>query len=253
MFERILDYSGKVVLVTGGRTGIGRAAAIGFAEYGAKVVIAGRTHAEETLDMIKKAGGEAIFVSGDIAVTADVERIVNTVVEKYGRLDVAFNNAGLSSYKALLHEQPEDNFDRIIAADLKGTFLCMKYEIPVMLKQGGGAIINCGSVVSLVADPTMSPYVAAKHGAAGLTKAAAIEYAKNNIRINLIAPGFTATEMTQGWLNDPVKYELVKSFNAAGREAQPEEVACMALFLGSPMATFITGAIISIDGGQTAH
>jgi NAD(P)-dependent dehydrogenase (short-subunit alcohol dehydrogenase family) len=129
----------------------------------------------------------------------------------------------------------------------------MKYQIPEMLKVGGGSIINCGSVVSLVADPGMSPYVAAKHGVAGLSKGAALEYAKNNIRINVICPAFTETGMTQGWLADPQMRELVKSFNAANRIASSEEIAGIVLFLASPMASFMTGSVIPVDGGQTAH
>lgn len=253
MSQQLLDFTGQVVLITGGRSGIGQATAVAFARQGAKVVIAGRSNADETLARIRDAGGEAIFVQGDVSVAADVERIVNTTVRKYGRLDVAFNNAGLLPVTANLVEQTEEDFDKIIDVDLKGVFLCMKYEIPVMLKQGGGAIINCGSVVSIVADPGMAPYVAAKHGVAGLTKAAALEYAKDNIRINAIAPGFTETEMTAGWMADPAMCELVKSYNAANRIASPEEIAGIVLFLASPLASFITGAIYPVDAGQTAH
>ncbi|HWQ74923.1 MAG TPA: SDR family oxidoreductase [Syntrophomonas sp.] len=253
MSQNLLDFTGQVVLVTGGRSGIGQATAIAFAGQGAKVVIAGRSHADETLARIKEAGGEAIFVQGDVSVAADVQNIVNTTVSTYGRLDVAFNNSGLLPVTANLIEQTEEDYDKIMDVDLKGLFLCMKYEIPQMLKQGGGAIINSGSVVSLVADPGMSPYVAAKHGAAGLTKAAAIEYIKDNIRINLVAPGFTATEMTAGWMADPAFCEMVKSFNAANRWASPEEIAGIVLFLASPLASFIAGAVCPVDAGQTSH
>ncbi|SDF79847.1 SDR family oxidoreductase [Sporomusa acidovorans] len=206
-----------------------------------------------TLARIRDAGGEAIFVQGDVSVAADVQRFVNTTVEKYGRLDVAYNNSGLLPVTANLVDQTEEDFDKIMNVDLKGLFLCMKYEISEMLKQGGGAIINCGSVASLIADPGMSPYVAAKHGVAGLTKAAGIEYAKDNIRINAIAPGLTGTEMTNGWLADPAMCELVKTFNAANRIASPEEIAGIVLFLASPLASFMTGAIYLVDAGQTAH
>jgi len=251
--KNLLDFTGQVVLITGGRSGIGKATAVAFAEQGAKVVIAGRSHAEETLEAIKKVGGEAIFVKTDVSKAADVENAVNTAVSKYGRLDVAFNNAGLLPVTTDLIMQTEKDFDEIIAVDLKGVFLGMKYEIPQMLKQGGGAIINCGSVVSVVADAGMAPYVAAKHGVAGLTRAAGIEYIKQNIRINMIAPAFTETEMTAGWLADPDFRELVKSFNAANRVASADEIAGIVLFLGSPMASFIAGSIYMLDGGQTAH
>jgi NAD(P)-dependent dehydrogenase (short-subunit alcohol dehydrogenase family) len=251
--DQLLDFTGKVAIVTGGGTGIGQATAVAFARQGAKVVIAGRSNADETLRRIKEAGGEALFVKADVSREADVQRIVKTAVERYGRLDIAFNNAGLLPVTANLIDQTEEDFDKIIAVDLKGVFLGMKYQIPEMLKAGGGSIINCGSVVSLVADPGMSPYVAAKHGVAGLTKAAALEYAKANVRINCIAPAFTETGMTQGWLADPQMRELVKSFNAANRIASSDEIAGITLFLASPMASFLTGAIIPVDGAQTAH
>ncbi|NLW08152.1 MAG: glucose 1-dehydrogenase [Clostridia bacterium] len=253
MPEQLLDFTGKVVLVTGGRSGIGQATAVAFARQGAKVVVNGRTNADETLARIKEFGGEAIFVRGDVSVAADVKNMVDTAVEKYGRLDVAFNNAGLGAVTANLVEQTEEDFDRIMAVDCKGVFLCMKYQIPQMLKQGGGAIINCGSVVSMVADPGMAPYVAAKHGVAGLTRAAALEYTRHNIRINCIAPAFTATEMTAGWMADPEVCETIKSFNFANRIAEPEEIAGIVLFLASPLASFISGAVYAVDGAQSAH
>jgi NAD(P)-dependent dehydrogenase (short-subunit alcohol dehydrogenase family) len=253
MPEQLLDFTGKVAIVTGGGTGIGQAAAVAFARQGAKVVIAGRSNADETLRRIKAAGGEAVFVRADVSKAEDAQRIVRTAVDTYGRLDIAFNNAGLLPVTANLIDQTEADFDKIIAVDLKGVFLGMKYQIPEMLKVGGGSIINCGSVVSLVADPGMCPYVAAKHGVAGLSKGAALEYAKSNVRINVISPAFTETGMTQGWLADPKMRELVKSFNAANRIASSEEIAGIVLFLASPMASFMTGAVIPVDGGQTAH
>lgn len=247
------DFTGKVALVTGGRSGIGQAVAVAFARAGAKVVVNGRTAADETLLQIKEAGGEATFVRGDVGSVEDVEHLVATTVDTYGRLDVAFNNAGLLPVTAPLAEQTVEDFDKIIAADLRGVFLCMKYEIPRMLEVGGGSIINNGSVVSLVADPGMAPYAAAKHGVAGLSKGAALEYAKQNVRINTIAPAFVATGMTSGWLADPEMTELVKSFNAQGRIAAPEEIVGLVLLLASPMASFMTGGVYAIDGGQTAH
>ena len=250
----LLDYTGQVVLITGGRSGIGQATAVAFAKQGAKVVVAGRSHADETLARIKEAGGEGIFIKCDVSVEADVKNLIDAIMEKYGRLDVAFNNSGLLPVTTDLVNQTEKDFQTIIDVDLKGVFLCMKYQIPVMLKQeNGGAIINNGSVVSIAADPGMAPYVAAKHGVLGLTRAAGIEYIKQNVRINLIAPGFTATEMTAGWLADPEFVEVVKSFNFVNRWAEPEEIAGIVLFLGSKMASFMGGAVIALDGGQTAH
>lgn len=253
MTEQLLDFTGKVVLVTGGGSGIGQATAVAFARQGAKVVIAGRSNADETLRRIKEAGGEAIFVRTDVSISADVQAVIKATIDKFGRLDVAFNNAGLLPVTAPLVDQTEDDFDKIISVDLKGVFLCMKYEIPEMLKVGGGSIINCGSIVSLVADPGMAPYVAAKHGVSGITKGAALEYATQGIRINAIAPAFTETGMTQGWLADPQMRELVKSFNAANRIASSDEIAGIVLFLASPMASFVTGATYAVDGGQSAH
>jgi NAD(P)-dependent dehydrogenase (short-subunit alcohol dehydrogenase family) len=253
MTEQLLDFTGKVVLVTGGGSGIGQATAVAFARQGAKVVIAGRSNADETLRRIKEVGGEAIFVRTDVSISADVQAVIKATIDKFGRLDVAFNNAGLLPVTAPLVDQTEDDFDKIISVDLKGVFLCMKYEIPEMLKVGGGSIINCGSIVSLVADPGMAPYVAAKHGVSGITKGAALEYATQGIRINAIAPAFTETGMTQGWLADPQMRELVKSFNAANRIASSDEIAGIVLFLASPMASFVTGATYAVDGGQSAH
>ncbi len=253
MPDQLLDYTGKVVIVTGAGTGIGKATAIAFARQGANVVLAGRSNADATLGTIKEFGGEAVFVRTDVSSSADVQNLINTTIDTFGRLDVAFNNAGLGAIPADLVDQKEEDFDKLMAVDLKGVFLCMKYEIPEMLKVGGGSIINCGSVVSLVADPQMSPYVAAKHGVAGLTKAAAIEYAKRNVRINAICPGFTASNMTKDWMESPEMCELVKSFNATNRVAAPEEIAGIVLFLGSPMASFVTGGIYPVDGAQTAH
>jgi NAD(P)-dependent dehydrogenase (short-subunit alcohol dehydrogenase family) len=251
--QKLLDFTGQVVLITGGRSGIGQATAVAFAGQGAKVVVAGRSNADETMAKIKEAGGEGMFVKTDVSVAADVQNVIDATVSKYGRLDAAFNNSGLLPVTTDLVNQTEEDFQKIIDVDLKGVFLCMKYEITQMLKQGGGAIINCGSVVSVAADPGMAPYVAAKHGVAGLTRAAGIEYIKDNIRINLIAPGFTATEMTSGWLADPEFCEMVKGFNFAHRWAEPEEMAGIVLFLASPMASFMAGSIVTLDAGQTAH
>jgi NAD(P)-dependent dehydrogenase (short-subunit alcohol dehydrogenase family) len=247
------DFTGKVAIVTGGGSGIGQATAVAFARKGAKVVVAGRSNADATLALIKHAGGEAIFVKTDVSIAADVQNLVKTTVDTYGRLDVAFNNAGLLPVTAPLTDQTEADFDKIIGVDLKGVFLGMKYQIPEMLKVGGGSIINCGSVVSLVADPGMAPYVAAKHGVAGITKAAALEYANQNIRVNAIAPAFVETGMTGPWLADPAMKQMVQGFNAMHHIASSDEIAGFVLFLASPMASFMTGGVYPIDGGQTAH
>ena len=252
--KKLLDYTGQVALVTGGRSGIGAATALAFAQQGAKVVIAGRTHATETMDKIEASGGEAIFVECDVAKDADVKNLMDVVIKKYGRLDVAFNNAGVGTSYTELVDYAEEDFYTIFETDVKGVFLGMKHQIPIMLNQPtGGAIINCGSVVSEHADTGMALYVAAKHAVAGLTRAAGIEYINRNVRINMVAPGFTATEMTSAWIADPEFVEIVKGFNFARRWAEPEEMAGIVLFLGSPMASFMAGALIAVDAGQAAH
>lgn len=253
MPEQLLDFTGKVVLITGARSGIGQATAVAFAKQGARVVIAGRSNADKTMEMIKAVKGEAIFVRTDVSRSAEVQALIEATLKKFDRIDVAFNNSGLLPVSATVADMPEDEFDKIISVDLKGVFLCMKYEIQQMLKQGGGAIVNCSSVAGLIADPNMCAYVAAKHGVAGLTKAAGIEYATQNIRVNAICPGLTDTEMTSGWLSDPKMRDIVKSFNAMGRAASSEEIAGLVLFLASPLASFMTGGVYAIDAGQTAH
>ncbi len=247
------DFTGKVALVTGARSGIGQAVAVAFARNGAKVVLSGRTNADDTLTRIKEIGGDAIFVAGDVGEVRDVEHLIATTIDTYGRLDVAVNNAGLLPVTAPLCDQTVEDFDAIVKVDLRGVFLCMKYEIPEMLKVGGGSIVNVGSVVSLVADPGMSPYTAAKHGVAGLSKGAALEYAKQGVRINVVCPAFTETGMTERWLADAEFAELVKSFNAQGRYAAPEEIEGFILLLASDRGSFMTGGVYPIDGGQTAH
>ncbi|MDR1190007.1 MAG: SDR family oxidoreductase [Bifidobacteriaceae bacterium] len=248
------DFTGKVALVTGGGTGMGQAAAVALAAAGAKVAITGRSNADATLEMIKQVGGEGIFIRGDVGIEDDVQRIIEGVVGTFGRLDIAFNNAGVGVVGKPLTEQSAQDYDFTMNTDLKGVFFCMKYEIPEMLKVDGGAIINNGSVASIVADPGMSLYVAAKHGVAGITKAAALEYAAQGVRINCLAPSFFATPLTQNWLDDPEMTEVVKGFNAMHKVAVPDEIAGIVLLLASPeLASFITGAVIPVDGGQSAH
>lgn len=254
MTDNPLDFTDRIVLVTGGATGIGRAASLAFARQGAAVVIGDVDHrSEETVRLIEKDGGRALFVPTDVTRSADVEHLVTTAVGTFGGLHVAFNNAGVFVPPAPLAEQSEDDFDRAVAVDLKGVFLSMKYEIAHMVRAGGGAIVNTASIAGLIGDPDMAPYVAAKHGVIGLTRAAAVDYGRAGIRVNAVAPGLTRTAMTQPWLDDPVKRDIVMAGPQLGRAAEPEEIVGMVLHLASPAASFTTGGVFVVDGGQTAH
>jgi NAD(P)-dependent dehydrogenase (short-subunit alcohol dehydrogenase family) len=254
MAEQLLDFTDKVVLVTGGATGIGRATSLAFARQGAIVVIGDiGDGSAETVRLIEEAGGTALFVPTNVAVAHEVENLVKMTVRTYGGLHVAFNNAGVLPPTGALLEQTEADWDKTIAVDLKGVFLALKYEIAHMVTAGGGAIVNTASVAGLIADPGMAPYVAAKHGVVGLTKAAALDYASAGIRVNALAPGLVETGMTKGWLDDPAMRDVVIAGSQLGRPAQPEEMAGMVLYLSSPLASFATGGVYVVDGGQTAH
>ena len=254
MADNLLDFTGKSVLITGAATGIGRAVALAFARQGASVAI-GDTNpgAGDTVAEIARAGGRAFFQPTDVRKAADVSRLVDLTVERYGALHCAFNNAGILPPTLPLAEMADDTFDDILAVDLLGVFHCMKYEILQMLKQRGGAIVNTASIAGVVADPGMAPYVAAKHGVIGLTKAGAIDYAQQNIRINALAPGFVQTPMTQRWIDDPEFMKVLVANSPMGRAAQPEEISGMVLYLCSDLASFATGQTFIIDGAQTSH
>ena len=248
------DFTNKVVVVTGGATGIGRATSLLFARCGAKVVIGDvNGEAADVAKLIEKGGGEALFVETDVSDAPQVEKLIATAVKTYGALHCAFNNAGILPEPALLGDLDEARFQDVIDVDLKGVFLCMKYEIRQMLTSGGGAIVNTASIAGMIADPGISPYVAAKHAVIGLSKAAALEYASKNIRINALAPGLVETGMTKAWFDNPDIRRTLLANSPMGRAAQPEEIAGMVLFLCSDFASFATGDVFAIDGGYTAR
>ncbi|PZQ46529.1 MAG: short chain dehydrogenase [Rhodovulum sulfidophilum] len=254
MTKNLLDYSGKVVVITGAASGIGRATAKAFADQGARVVIGDIGEgAAETVARIRADGGEAMFVPTNVSDATSVQALVKAAVDSHGRIDAAFNNAGVLPPTAELAEMSEAEFDRVIAVDLRGVFLCLKYEIQAMLKTGGGAIVNTASVAGVIADPGMSPYVAAKHGVIGLTRSAALDYATKGIRVNALAPGLIRTPMTDRWLADPEMTKALMANSPMGRPAEPEEMAGVVLFLCSPAASFVNGAVYLADGGMTAH
>jgi len=247
-------FAGKAVLITGAATGIGRATALAFAREGASVMIGDvDARAEETVAMIVGEGGTAAFRHTDVRKAADLDALVAACVERFGRMDAAFNNAGVLPPQRPIHEVTEDELDLAIDVDFKGVFFAMQAEIRHFLKVGGGAIVNTASVGALIADPNMSAYCAMKHAVAGLTKAGAVEYARANIRVNAIAPGFVVTPMTQHWADSNAFTDMFFAQNISGRAARPEEIAPTVLHLCSDGAGFINGATFTIDGGQTAH
>ncbi|WP_183627473.1 SDR family NAD(P)-dependent oxidoreductase [Novosphingobium sediminicola] len=247
-------FDGKAVLITGAATGIGRATALAFAAEGASVMIGDiDPRAQETRAMIAAAGGRAEFLSTDVRDPVAVEALVKACLSHFGRMDCAFNNAGILPPQRPIHEVTPEELDLAIDVDFKGVFYAMQAEIRHFLTVGGGAIVNTASVGAVIADPNMSAYCAMKHAVAGLTKAAAVEYAQVGIRTNCIAPGFVVTPMTRHWAESNAFTDMFFAQNISGRAAQPEEIAPTVLHLCSDGASFINGATFVIDGGQTAH
>jgi NAD(P)-dependent dehydrogenase (short-subunit alcohol dehydrogenase family) len=249
---------GKVALVTGGASGIGRATALTFAREGAKLIIADMNEegGQQTVHMITESGGEATFVQVDVAQATEVEAMMSKAVETYGRLDCAHNNAGIAGrIRAPLHECPEDVWDHVLNINLKGVWLCMKYEIMQMLQQGRGTIVNTASIMGLVGSWSgTAAYNASKHGVVGLTKTAALEYATSGIRVNAVCPGYIRTPLIEEALTTRPEMEAqIVSRHPGGRMGRPEEIAEAVVWLCSDAASFVTGHTMTVDGGYVAQ
>jgi NAD(P)-dependent dehydrogenase (short-subunit alcohol dehydrogenase family) len=250
------EFEGKVALVTGGGSGIGQTTALAFAREGAKVVVVdvNGTSAEETAQTITKGGGQAIAVKADVSKAAEVEAAVQAAVKRYRRLDCAFNNAGVGSMGTPIDHHKEEDFDRTIAINLKGVWLCIKYEIPQMLKNGGGCIVNTSSIMGVTGIEGSAAYVASKHGVVGLTRTASLEYAKHGVRVNAICPGVIETPMNIRYAKinpDSVARNIART--PLGRYGQTPEIAEVVVWLCSDAASFVHGHTMVVDGAWTAQ
>jgi NAD(P)-dependent dehydrogenase (short-subunit alcohol dehydrogenase family) len=247
----MLRLQGKTAIVTGGGSGIGRATAIRFAKEGAKVVVGDIDTAggEETVTLIKEREGKAIFVQTDVSDSKQVKQLINTATDSFGSLHIMFNNAGIGNSEVRSVELSEEEWDHVVDINLKGVFLGIKYAVPEIIKAGGGAIINTSSLLGLKGQKYMSAYNASKAGVVVLTKNAALEYGKYNIRVNAIAPGVIDTKIIENWKQNEWKWPIISKANALGRIGTPDEVANAVVFLASDEASFITGTTLSVDGG----
>jgi NAD(P)-dependent dehydrogenase (short-subunit alcohol dehydrogenase family) len=251
------DFESQVALVTGGASGIGRATALAFARAGALVVVSDVLDGagEETVAAIRSAGGEARYAHADVSDAAQVRSLVAGTVQSYGRLDVAFNNAGIEGALAPVAELADEQWERVIRTNLTSVFHCMKHEITQMLKQGGGSIVNNASILGHVGFANACAYTAAKHGVLGLTRAATLEYAARGVRVNAVCPGFVATPMLEraGLLKEQATKTYIEGLHAQKRLGMPEEIAAAVLFLASAKASFVAGHPLVVDGGYLAQ
>jgi NAD(P)-dependent dehydrogenase (short-subunit alcohol dehydrogenase family) len=245
---------GRVALVTGGGSGIGRAACLAFAESGARVAVAdiSRAGGGETVARVRDAGGEAEFLQVDVTDEVLVERMVDGVVDHFGSLDVAYNNAGIEGQRVRLHETTTDHWRKVMSINVDGVFFCMKYELAHMVEQGGGAIVNASSTFGL-AGGAGGPYPASKHAIVGLTKSVALDYAEDGIRVNSVHPGAIETPMIERLRSDPILAAALATMHPMGRMGRPEEIAAAVVWLCSDEASFVTGHTLVVDGGNLAR
>lgn len=248
--------AGKVALVTGGATGIGRATALAFGREGYHVVVAdvNSDDGAQTVKAIEAIGAQAVFVKCDVSQERDVRALIDKTIERFGRLDCAFNNAGIEGLQAATPDCTEENWDQVLAVNLKSVWLCMKHEIPEMRKRGGGAIVNCSSIAGLIGFPGIPAYVASKHGVIGLTKTAALECAKTGVRVNAVCPGVIQTPMIDRFTHGEAQIrKQLADGEPIGRVGTPDEIASAVLWLCSDGASFVTGHPLAVDGGWVAQ
>lgn len=247
------SFENKVVIITGAGSGIGRATAQKFAEEGARVVVSDINEQEgkQTVEAIKEQGGEAFFIKCDVSQEEEVKKLIEKTVEHFGQLDCAYNNAGIEGRPCDTTLCSTENWDKTLDINLKGVWLCMKYEIMQMLKQGGGTIVNCSSIAGLVGFETIPAYVASKHGVIGLTEAAAMEFAKKNIRVNAVCPGPVHTPMLERFTQH--QEDKMAQQDPMGRVGRPEEIADSVLWLCSDKSSYVTGQALAVDGGWVAR
>ncbi len=248
-------FEGKVALVTGAASGIGRETAELYSQNGARVIVSDidEEGGQQTTDVIQRHGGEAAFVMADVSRPSQCEALIEETLKRFGRLDFACNNAGVTGEQNPTAEYGLESWQRVVEINLSGVFYCMKYEIPAMQRSGGGSIVNMASILGLVAFAGAPAYVASKHGVVGLTASAAVEYGKENIRINSVGPGFIRTPMISDLEEDPEMHAQLVSMHPIGRLGEPQEVAELVMWLSSDKASFVTGAYYPVDGGYLAR